>query len=72
MRIALTYNLRVADSEEEAEFDILMLVRVEDVDVVAFDEEIDDGRDQALAVGAVDEQDGGLRVRHGRHDQSIR
>ena len=46
--------------EEEAGFDILMLVGVEDVDVVGVDEEVDDGDDDALAVGAVDEQDGGL------------
>jgi hypothetical protein len=50
--------------EEESEFDVLVLVGVEDVDVVGVDEEIDDGDDDALAVGAVDEQDGGLRGGH--------
>ena len=46
--------------EEEAKFDILMLVGVEDVDVVARNEKINDGGDDSLAVGTVDEQDGDL------------
>jgi hypothetical protein len=36
-----------------------MLVRVEDVDVVAADEKIDDRGDEAFAGWAVDEEDGG-------------
>jgi len=35
-----------------------VLVGVEDVDVVGVNEEVDDGDDDALAVRAVDEQDG--------------
>jgi len=37
---------------------------VEDVDVVARDEEVDDGGDDSLAVGTVDEQDGDLWIGH--------
>src|ERR1035437_4617293 len=51
--------------EEERGFDILVLVGVEDVDVVLIDEEVDDGDDDAFAVRAVDEQDGGLGGGHG-------
>ena len=46
--------------EEEAKLDILMLVGVEDVDVVTRDEEVDDGGDDSLAVGTIDEQDCGF------------
>jgi len=42
-----------------------MLVGVKDVDVVSIDEEVDDGDDDALAVGAVDEEDGGFGGGHG-------
>ena len=53
--------------KEEAKLDVLMLVGVEDVDVVALDQEIDDGGDDSLAVGTVDEEDGdlGIRIGHG-------
>jgi len=50
--------------EEEGELDILMLVGVEDVDVVGLDQEVDDSDDDALAVRAVDEQDGGFGCWH--------
>src|SRR5665213_4412474 len=45
--------------EEESQFHILMLVGIEDVDVVVLDEKIDDGDDDALAVGAIDKEYGG-------------
>jgi len=46
--------------EEEGELGVLMLVCVEDVGVVVEDEEVGDGGDDALAVGAVEEEDGCL------------
>ena len=41
--------------EKEAKFGILVLVRVQDVHVVALHQKVDDRRDQPLAVGAVDQ-----------------
>ena len=53
--------------EEEAKFDVLMLVGVEDVDVVTLDQKVDDGDDDSLAVGTIDEEDCGFGIRIG-HD----
>ena len=45
--------------QEQAAFGVLVLVVVEDVGVVAV-QELADGGDQALSVGAVDQQDGSI------------
>ena len=58
--------------EEEAKLDILMLVGVEDVDVVALDQEVDDGDDNSFAVGTVDKQDCDLGVGHSGWNQITR
>ena len=63
---------RLEQQAMEAKLDILMLVGVEDVDVVALDQEVDDGGDDSLAVGAVDEQDGDLWIRIGHGFQGER
>ncbi len=46
--------------EEEAKLDILMLVGVEDIGVVLLHKKIGNGGDETFAVGAVDEENGGL------------
>ena len=45
--------------EEKRKLDILMLIGIEDVDVVILNKKIDDGDDNALTVGAIDEEYGG-------------
>ena len=50
--------------EEEAEFGVLMLIGVQDVDVVLLHKKRHDGGDEAFAVGAVDEEGGGLGDGH--------
>ena len=45
--------------EEQAELVVLVLVRVQDVGIV-FEQKVGDGRDQAFAVRAIDEQDGSV------------
>src|SRR5665213_1516797 len=57
--------------EEEAEFHVLVLIGIEDVDVVILDEEIDDGDDDAFAVGAIDQEYGGPGHGHD-HDTCFR
>ena len=52
--------------EEQAALGVLVLVGVQDVGVVAV-EELADGGDDPLAVGAVDEQDGGVLHRRCTH-----
>ena len=61
----LDFGRELDAHEEEAEFDVLMLVGVEDVDVVVLDEEGHDRGDDAFAVGTVDEEGGGSGGGHG-------
>jgi hypothetical protein len=46
--------------EEETKLHILVLIGVEDVGVVLLNQKVGDGGDKAFAVGAVDEENGGL------------
>ncbi len=51
--------------EEQPSLNILVLIRIQDIDVISLHQEVDDRHNNTLAVRAINQQDGSLTRRHG-------